>query len=311
LKRVIITGDDFGIAVPVNEAIAEAHRRGVLTTTSLMVAAPAAGDAVIRARSLPTLHVGLHLVLVEGRPVLPPARLSALVDAGGEFSRHLVRAGFIFAFRPGARRQLEAEIRAQFESFSKTGLVLDHVNAHNHMHLHPTILDLMLTVGKDYGMRAVRVPFEPPLVSWRATRRGLVRKAAASFFLYPWIRRMRGRLRRAGIHMNDRVFGMADSGGMTTGRVREFLQHLPEGITEIYFHPAIRSCPEIVACMPNYRHEEEFRTLIDPALKDALRRAGADRIAYADLWQHGGTDSEAPAPAGRRLISRNDRQSGF
>jgi len=89
MRKLIVTGDDFGLAVPVNEAIEEAHRRGILTTASLMVGAGAAADAVERARQLPTLRVGLHLVLVEGRPVLPPREIPDLVDGRGEFSTRL------------------------------------------------------------------------------------------------------------------------------------------------------------------------------------------------------------------------------
>ena len=122
-----MTGDDFGLTVSVNEAVEIAHRDRVLRAASLMVGGSAAEDAVERARRLPGLRVGLHLVLVEGRPVLPPAQLPDLVDADGEFSRDLVAAGFRFFFRPGARRQLAAEIRAQFEAFRATGLGLDHV----------------------------------------------------------------------------------------------------------------------------------------------------------------------------------------
>ena len=71
MKRLIVTADDFGAAREVNEAVESAHRGGVLTAASMMVAAPAAADAVARARRMPALRVGLHVVLVEGRPVLP------------------------------------------------------------------------------------------------------------------------------------------------------------------------------------------------------------------------------------------------
>ncbi len=283
MKRVIITGDDFGLALPVNEAIEQAHRRGILTCASLMIGAPAAPDAIERARGLPTLRVGLHLVLVEGRPVLPRVEVAALVDASGEFSNHLVSAGINFFFRPGARRQLEAEIRAQLEAFRRTGLALDHVNTHNHMHLHPTVLGLLIKLGPEYGMHAVRMPFEPPLLSWRATRKQLGQKLAWACFLSPWLSLMKARLRKAGIRTNDCLFGMADSGRMTAGLVREFFKQLPDGITEIYFHPATGRCPEITRHMPGYRHEDELRSLTDPALAAALTHMGVERIAFSDL----------------------------
>ena len=126
-----------------------------------MVGAPAAADAVARARRLGTLRVGLHLVLIDGAPSLPPDQLGSLVRCDGRFDDNPLRAGLRFFFRPGARRRLAAEIRAQFEGFHATGLALDHVNAHKHMHLHPTVARLLVEIGRDYGMRAVRLPAEP------------------------------------------------------------------------------------------------------------------------------------------------------
>jgi hypothetical protein len=94
---------------------------------------------------------------------------------------------------------------------------------------------------------------------------------------------MQMRLHGAGIKTTRQVFGMADSGRMTAGRVLEIVKRLPEGDTEIYFHPATRRCPEINATMPDYRHEDEFKALIDPAVAEAIARSGAKRISFTDL----------------------------
>lgn len=283
MKRLIVTGDDFGLAIPVNEAVELAHRNGILSAASLMVGADAAADAVERARRLPSLRVGLHLVLVEGRPVLSAAAVPDLVDDNGEFRRELVAAGFRFFFRPGIRRQLAAEIRAQFEAFKKTGLVLDHVNAHNHMHLHPTILGLILEIGRAFGLNAVRLPYEPLLASWRAARRGLAGRVLGTLGLAPWTGLLQRRLRRAGIRTNDAVFGLHDSGGMDEALVLRLLPELPDGVTELYFHIATRRCPEIEQDMPEYRHERELAALISPRVRAALQRLGIRPIAFGDL----------------------------
>lgn len=283
MKKIIITGDDFGLALPVNEAIVEAHQNGILTTASLMVGAEFSQDAVERARRHPSLRVGLHLTLVEGVPVLPPQKIADLVDADGLFPTHLARAGFKFFFYPGIRKQLETEIRAQFEAFRKTGLVLDHVNAHNHMHLHPTILRLLLKVGKDYGLRAVRLPNEPPVRSWTAARTSLGSRLASWVFLCPWIKLMKQLLDRAHMRYNDFLLGMTDSGSMTTDLANRFVRNLPRGITEICFHPATRRCAEIDRTMPGYLHEEEFRALTSKTLREALQTAGLQTIAFSDL----------------------------
>jgi len=283
VKELIVTGDDFGLSLAVNEAIEEAHRKGVLSTASLMVSAKASGDAVDRARRLPSLRVGLHLVLVGGSPVSPPHLLPGLVDAKGEFSSHLFRAGIDFFFSPGIRRQLEQEIRAQFQAFRNTGLSLDHVNCHNHMHLHPTIGRLILQVGKEYDLKAVRYPREPVLRSWRASRKAPGRKLFSWLFLWPWLALLKNQLRKARVHSNDFVFGMNDSGNMNLDLVLRFLKHLPSGVTEIYFHPASRLCSELNQTQKNYHSQEEFAALTSSALQKALLAPHIRCIGFSDL----------------------------
>jgi hopanoid biosynthesis associated protein HpnK len=283
VKRLIVTGDDFGLSLPVNGAIEESHRRGILNTASLMVGAKATRDAVERALQLPSLHVGLHLVLVEGSPLLPPQAVPDLVNRQGQFSSHLFKAGINFFFRPEVRRQLETEIRAQFQAFQKTGLPLDHVNSHHHMHLHPTILGLVLKVGREYGIRAVRLPYEPLLPSWRASRKVFFRKMLGSLFLSPWLMLLRSRARRANVHSNNFILGMNDSGHMDLDLVLRFLKYLPQGVTEIYFHPGAYGCPEIDHPPEGNPGEDEFEVLTSPAIQQALLALGIQRIAFSDL----------------------------
>lgn len=281
MRRLIVTADDFGLAVPVNEAIERGHSEGILSTTSLMVAAPATADAVERARRLPRLRVGLHVVLVNGRPALPPERVPKLVDAKGEFATDLFAAGVRYFFTPGIRAQLEAEIRAQFEAFAATGLELDHVNAQNHMHVHPTVLSLIVKVGREFGARAIRIPREPFWPSWRAMRNAAPARFANSAFLAPWLMLMRLQLRMAGIATNDYVFGMNDTGHMTPQRVRAFLEHLPSGVSELYVHPATHTWPE--AFPPDYDFAGEFAALIDPAVVRTVRESDIRPVTFTEL----------------------------
>ncbi len=280
MKKLILTADDFGLSLPVNEAVEQSHCRGVLGCASLMVGARAAGDAVERARRLPALKVGLHLVLVDGFPLLSPREIPLLVDKKGQFSPRLVLSGIRFFFRQPVRRQLEAEIRAQFHAFQKTGLNLDHVNTHHHMHLHPTVLALILKVGTDYGMKAVRFPYEPPWPSWRASRRGLGRKILLRLFLSPWLALLRDRLNGARVHSNQFLFGLNDSGNMHLDLVLRFLEHLPRGVTEIYFHPAI---PERDRGKGNEARGAEYETLTNPQLRQAILSPDIQQITFSDL----------------------------
>lgn len=283
MKRLIVTGDDFGLAVPVNEAIERAYREGVLTAASLMVGAPAAADAVDRARRCPGLRVGLHLVLVEGRPVSPVEQVPDLVDERGELATDLLRAGFRFYFSPRVRSQLAAEIRAQFEAFRRTGLGLDHADAHNHMHVHPTVLALLLEIGSDYGLAAVRVPYEPPWRSFRARRTHLARRLANGLGLGPLALAMRRRLRARGLRTNDYVFGLNDTGAMDERTVLDLLGAIPDGLSELYLHPATRRCPETEATMPDYDHPGELAALLSPRVRERIEALGIERLAYSDL----------------------------
>ena len=275
MKRVIITADDFGMAVAVNEAVEIACRDGILTTASLMVGAGAAEDAVERARRLPRLRVGLHVVLVDGRPLLPPDRLPALVGDDGAFRRDLMAAGLRCFLVPGARRQMEQELRAQFSAFVATGLALDHVNAHNHFHLHPTVLGLILKVGREFGMGAVRLPREPGVAG------------PGGLALTPWTALMRVRLRQAGIRCNDYLLGLSQTGVMTEPVVLALLEQagrLPgRSVSELYFHPATRHCSEWTGTMPDYDHRGELQALISPRVRVALERRGVELIAFSDL----------------------------
>ena len=282
MKRLIVTGDDFGLSVPVNAAIERAHQNGILTTTSLMVGGAALADAIERARRLPGLRVGLHVTLVCGRPVLPSAEVPDLADGDGNLPSDLFRAGVRFFFRPAVRRQLEAEIRAQFAAFQTTGLHLDHVNAHNHMHLHPTVCALILKVGREFGMSAVRLPYEPLLPSWRASREGFTRRLGTRVLLGPWVWRMVRVLRRANLQHNDFMFGMRDTGRMSADRVLALVSQLPEGTSELYFHPAVRRSPE-TPWPTHYACEEELDALTSPVVVAALKASGIHRISFSEL----------------------------
>ncbi len=277
MKGLIVTADDFGAAREVNDAVEDAHQHGILTAASLMVAAPAAADAVARAKANPRLRVGLHIVLVEGKPTLPAASVPDLVDASGNFRTDMARAAANMFFFPKVRRQLEAEIAAQFDAFRATGLSLDHVNTHKHFHLHPTIASTILRVGKTHGLRAIRVPLEPQHVLRRAEPGARLPSALATA---PWANLSRARLRAAGLRVPDQVFGLAWSGAMTPGRLLGLIENLPDGLSEIYLHPATGPYP---GSAPGYRYTEELAALMAPRVVEASRNSAIAKGGFADF----------------------------
>lgn len=243
-----------------------------------MVRGDAAADAIARARSLPRLRVGLHLVLVDGRPVLPPERIPDLVDTDGRLRSDTVVHGARIFMRPRVRAQVAAEIAAQFEAFAATGLALDHLNAHHHFHLHPTVGAHAIAIGRRFGLTAVRLPREPVAILDRVEPD--VRRHRDAVLL-PWLALLAHRLRARAIAAPDQTFGLAWSGGMTEPRLAGVLRALPEGLTEIYLHPAISD--RFAGAAPGYRYADELAALMSPSIADLVRASRARTGGYADL----------------------------
>jgi len=253
-----------------------AHTSGILSAASLMVASPAAADAVRRAKALPNLRVGLHVVLVEARPVLPPARIPDLVGGDGMLRSDMARLGLDIVLRPRIRAQIAAEIEAQFQAYSATGLALDHVDAHRHFHLHPFVAGDIIAIGRRYGLHALRVPHEPPAILPKVEAGATPRMP----FLAPVTALLRAKARRAGLTTPDAVFGLAWSGAMTAKRLAGLLALLPPGLVEIYTHPATAN--EFAGHAPGYRYTEELAALRDEACIEALRESGYRLGGFSD-----------------------------
>src|SRR5260370_20116242 len=160
-RRLIVNADDFGRSSSINEAVMRAHREGILTTASLMVNEPACAEAVEIVRQNPSLGVGLHLTLLCGHSALHTETIPGLVNARREFPSDSAGAGFRYFFNRSLREQLRAEIHAQFQKFNATGLALDHVNGHLHLHLHPTVFGILMEDADRLGIQRLRLTFDP------------------------------------------------------------------------------------------------------------------------------------------------------
>src|SRR5262249_54175419 len=238
---------------------------------------------ISRALRLRSLRVGLHIVLVDGRPTLPPADIPQLVDPDGAFPSDLLKAAIRWAFSPAARGQLEREIRAQFEAFCSSGLAFDHVNAHNHMHIHPTVLGIVLRLASKFGVASVRLPSEPLALGRIGASPPSLRERLAARSLAPWLSFLRRRIIRAGLRHNDTLLGLRASGHLNEPLLLDLLGQLPAGTTELYFHPSIRRTPQLAAMMPGYDNEAEFAALTSSLVSERLRALGLKPVGFADL----------------------------
>jgi hopanoid biosynthesis associated protein HpnK len=276
-KRLIVTADDFGMDVAVNEAVEQAFNDGILTCASLMMGGAAVKDAVERAHRMKGLGVGLHITLADGRPTAMRSQVRGLLGPDGRFRNDLARSGIRWFFNPLIRLQLAREINAQFQAFAATGLVLDHVNTHKHLHFHPTVTAMLISIGRRYGMLALRIPDEPRDVVLAAEPGVDIPKSRMGLLLQS----MRRRSKRAKLACNDNIFGLAWSGAVTEDRLLKLIPHLPAGLNELYCHPATGNADQIEGGAPGYKYREELAALLSPGVRQALADNGVTLVRFA------------------------------
>ena len=269
--RLIVNADDFGRSHSINPAVIRAHREGILTSASLMVNEPGCAEAVALARENPRLGVGLHLTLLLGHSALPREKIPGLVNAAGEFSRSPFGAGFRYFCNRRLREQLRAEIHAQFDRFQATGLPLDHVNGHLHLHLHPVVFGLLMEDAEKLGIRRMRFTRDCLARSRRMTRgRWLYRIFHAA--IHAWLSGRAGApLRQRGIKHAQITFGLLQDSHVDEEYVLKLLPELPPGDSELYSHPSLDA----------FKHELD--ALVSPRVKDRIEQLGIELIRYQDL----------------------------
>ncbi len=228
---LIVNADDFGFTDGVNRGIIEAHLAGTVTSASLMVNTPGFAGAVEALRRTPTLRVGLHANLTTGRPLSGPLATPSLVEP--ETGQLLPLRRLVWrAMRNGlVYREVYAEVQAQFARAVDEGIVLTHVDGHQHVHQLPIISDAVRDVAARFGVTRIRAPFE-------------------SLAHRPW--RLRATMVKIALRLADRgrahahhtsqpqmhVRGISlQGGGPFAERLRRDLQSLPQGVTELIVHP--------------------------------------------------------------------------
>lgn len=277
--KVIINGDDFGKSPEVNEAIIGAFLVGTLTSCSLMVTGEAFEDAVRLAGEHDGLAVGLHLVTVQGKSVLPPVEIPLLVDHEGYFPDSPTQAGLRYYFSRSARQQLACELAAQFEKFHATGLRLSHVDSHLHMHVHPVIFALALELAEQYGVRRMRLPRDDFGLAVRFSRMNLMGRAMTALVFGMLTRRMKKQLVDRGFFFADRVYGHYASGEINLNYTLFILDHLSAGTNEIYFHPAVAR-DGLYGGPEQQRRHEEFEVLTNSTLRERLQAPDIELTNY-------------------------------
>ena len=270
-RWLIVNADDFGLNTSTNHAIIRGHQEGILTSCSLMVNEPGFEEAVELARQNPRLGVGLHLTFVQGHSTLPQGKIPGLVNEKREFDNSPVRVGFKYFFKRELRAQLRAEMLAQFEKFRATGLPLDHVDSHHHLHAHPTLFRIVIESAADLGIKHLRLTSEPFGVHARLSIGYRLERLSHGLAYWILAGGARRKLKRMDIKHTDAVFGLLQDARVDEDYLQRLLPKLPFGVSEIYSHPSLDV----------FKHEME--ALISPKIRALAESLGIRLIRYQDL----------------------------
>jgi hopanoid biosynthesis associated protein HpnK len=284
--NLIVNADDFGLCEAVNRGIAQAHDRGIVTSASLLAAGDALEHAVHLARARPGLDLGIHLSLIQTRPVSPPARIPSLIGGDGRFHRDW-RAFLSRYLRKRLRdTEIEAELRAQIEKALATGLSFSHLDSHQHVHMLPGVLPTVVRLAADYGIGAVRFPNER-----RASRRSEGRRSAGDarpagdarlaelLALRAACTLSRPLLRRNGLLVPDEFRGFAEAGRWRADSLADTIFDLESGLTEIGCHPGDDDSIDSELGW-GYRWEQELAALVSPEVAAAISQGGVRLTTY-------------------------------
>ena len=274
MKRLVVNADDFGFTADVNEGIVEAHRNGILTSTTLMANGAAFDDAVRLALENPTLDVGCHLVLIGGRSLLEP--FEPLPGGVPELLARLV----------SRRIRVYDELAAQVRRILAAGIAPTHLDTHKHTHLAPPVLDAVARIAQEFGIVWVRRPFDLPLTAARGAAPFLKRVTSDSLEL------LRGRFHRVLAEHNcrttDHFAGFQLTGRLRTADLVRLIHELPEGSTEFMCHPGrcgaeLRNAPTRL----KESREHELAALTASETRQALTECGIRLENYRGLSECG------------------------
>lgn len=290
MKRLIVNADDFGLTEGVNRAIIDGHREGILTSTTLMANGMAFDSAVAAGLATPTLGVGVHLNLTQGRPVSPASRVPSIVTSGGFFYPGPGILARRILTRQVELHDVETELRSQIEKIASAGIHITHVDSHKHIYLLPPIFTLVVKLAREYGIDCVRSPHEPAasaLGPLQSGRRGWT-LMAKQYLLGRALSTLAGwqakKLAKAGLCRPERFYGLSQTGFLNVQILEQILRALPEGTSELMCHPGYVD-RELEATRTRLRgqRETELEALTSPGIRRLVDMLGIELISYCKL----------------------------
>jgi predicted glycoside hydrolase/deacetylase ChbG (UPF0249 family) len=266
----------------VNAAVVELNRAGALTSATLMATANSFNEAVSDAKTLPSLGVGCHVVLVDGTPALPADKIPSLIDPSApnnaQFRPNL--SGFLTDLLRGriSDSEIEAEATAQIQKLKAAGIAVTHVDTHKHTHMFPRVLRPLLRAALACGVKAIRNPFEPNWSLNATANAGHVRKMQVRL-LRSQSATFTQEVTRAGLLTTDGAIGVLATGTLDRQTIRNLLAAMPDGTWELVCHPGYNDA----ALQQERTRLLASREVERTALLETIPTADVERIHFGQL----------------------------
>ena len=280
-RRIIINADDFGLCDGVNEAVARAHTDGVLTSSTIMVNMPAAEKAVKIAKKLPSLGVGVHLNLTEGRPISNNRCISCLLDSDGKFNYSPFKISLLSLAGHKIREAIRTELAAQIQWVIDHDIKPTHLDSHNHIHSFPALFSIVCQSARNFQIPAVRWTFEPKELSripWPMTNEdGRIR--AQKFRFMARINRMQNK----DFLKNDALLGVAHTGKIDVNFLKAVTLYNPAPTVEVMTHPGFVDDPEADNTKLLHQRKVELDALCNGKTRQYFKDANIELVHYGQL----------------------------
>jgi chitin disaccharide deacetylase len=287
VKNLIVNADDLGWTEGVNRGIAEAHRKGLVTSTSLLANGSAFASALEVAKANPELGVGVHLNLSDGPPTAMPEDVRGLLNKAGELEGGPESLLLRIASRNLNLEEVEREWDAQIRKIRDSGITPTHLDGHKHVQMLPGLFEIALRLAKKHEIRAIRISHEESklralLSSGGDQRSGVVLKQGVQARgLKLLARDAREMADHAGLVSCDHFCGIAQTGVLTREGVETLLKNLPEGTTELMCHPGYVD-EKLKRSETRLRESRqvELEILTDPTVRKLVATQGIRLISY-------------------------------
>ena len=288
MRNLIVNADDLGWTEGVNRGIAEAHRNGLVTSTTLLANGQAFDSAIAVARENPELGIGVHLNLSDGPPAAPPDQVRGLLNADGELDAGPEKILLRILGRSLRLEEVEREWEAQIRKIRQAGIAPTHLDGHKHVQMMPGLFPLALHLARKQGISAIRVAHEESslgsaLSAGTAQGTGAVwKQAVKARGLKLLARNARKLAEREGIATCDYFCGIAQTGKWTRAGIEAFLERLPDGTTELMCHPGYADVElRVSATRLRESRKTELDILTDPEIRKTVAKRGIRLINYA------------------------------